>query len=139
MAWLQALLAGAFKSRTIWVNVLALTVQVLGHASGVLPPEWAPYITAALAVLNLVLRFLTTTPLVPGPTPTPDPNVPTPDPSPAEPLLDLVRKVIEAIIAKKLPATEAKPLLLAKVAAAVDEAETFDQSEVSDLLKELKA
>jgi hypothetical protein len=53
-------------SKTLWINGLTLAVSVLTAvaAPDVLPPSVAPYLVAALAVANLVLRFLTTKPIV---------------------------------------------------------------------------
>lgn len=120
-------------SATFWVNLLTIGATLLTYISGVLPPEYLPWATLAAGVINAVLVVLKKM----QPAPVPGPNVP--EPSPATDLMELVRKVIEAIIAKKVPASEAKPLLLAKVAAAVDEAEAFDKTDANDLIKELKA
>ena len=116
MASILALLKGAFKSRTVWVNVLALAVQLLGHISGVVPPELAPYLTTALAVLNLILRALTTTPLVPGPTP----DVPATD----FPILVWLRDALIALANKEIKApVELKAMIVAGVAKELDDAE----------------
>lgn len=53
-----------WKSRTIWANALALAALVLQEALGheVLPLEFQG---AVLAVLNVILRFRTDTPVQP--------------------------------------------------------------------------
>lgn len=125
--------ASFLTSATLWVNLLAGALYLLAEFSGYLPPEWQKFVPVAVAILNAVLVWLKKR------QPAPVPDVPTPEPSPAADLLDLIRRVVEAVIAKKIPASEAKPALLAKVSAALDEAETFDTSEGAALLKELKA
>lgn len=56
-----------FKSKTIIVNVLTLSLAVLAAFKGsnliAAYPEIAASITAAIAAINVVLRFLTTMPL----------------------------------------------------------------------------
>ena len=52
--------------RTLFVNILSLLVLVLGGLTGqITDPETLRYIAVALAVVNVVLRFLTD-----GPVPT---------------------------------------------------------------------
>lgn len=49
-----------YTSKTLWVNALTLTVLVLGTLAD--RPEltaYAPTIATALAVVNVVLRFVT--------------------------------------------------------------------------------
>ena len=49
-----------WKSKTFWFNVLGGIATFLLHAGAVLPPEWA---AAALAIGNLLLRYVTKTPV----------------------------------------------------------------------------
>lgn len=47
-----------YLSKTIWVNVLAL-VGSIAVAQGFAPDQWAEISVTALAVVNVVLRFIT--------------------------------------------------------------------------------
>ena len=51
-----------WASRTLWFNILSLLLLVLNTVSGwsEVPPEYLPYILAAVNIVNLILRFLTT-------------------------------------------------------------------------------
>lgn len=55
-----------YESKTIWVNVLTLVIAILTTvvASDVIPPEIVLYITGiAVPILNVILRFVTDTPI----------------------------------------------------------------------------
>ena len=109
------ILANILKSKTLWFNLLSFAVTVAGTLSGTLPPQFAPYVAAFIAIGNVVLRFLTTTPILPGPTPDPAPS-----PSPATPLLDWLRDLIDSLIKKEVPVAESKSLALKLVEEYVD-------------------
>jgi hypothetical protein len=49
-----------FKSKTFWFNVLGTAATVLVNAANVLPPQ---YSVIALGIGNLILRFVTKTPV----------------------------------------------------------------------------
>lgn len=54
-----------YESKTLWVNALTLLVMVLGTVAQW--PEfsvYAPQIAGAVAVVNMLLRFLTDRPVV---------------------------------------------------------------------------
>ena len=48
-----------FVSKTFWANVLGGVVSVAGLASKTIAPEYAPYIVAAGAIANVLLRLIT--------------------------------------------------------------------------------
>ena len=52
-----------WQSKTIWVNVLTAVGTIGAQLADALPPEWATKILSALAVVNLVLRVITTEPI----------------------------------------------------------------------------
>ncbi|RLC74623.1 MAG: hypothetical protein DRJ03_31650 [Chloroflexi bacterium] len=54
-----------WKSRTVWFNVLAFIVAVAAEFgyTGELPDEWAVFVPAAVAIINLILRWLTKEPI----------------------------------------------------------------------------
>jgi hypothetical protein len=54
-----------YQSKTFWFNVIALVVMVLGAFGykGEVPEEWAALVPAILAIVNLVLRFITKQPI----------------------------------------------------------------------------
>lgn len=51
-----AILKGALKSKTMWVNTLTLVVDYAGLLTGAIPPGT---LTAVVALANMALRFLT--------------------------------------------------------------------------------
>lgn len=54
-----------YESKTLWVNALTLLVMVLGAVAQW--PEFSAYtgqIAGALAIINMLLRFLTDRPVV---------------------------------------------------------------------------
>ena len=54
-----------YQSKTMWVNILTLLVMILGTVSQW--PEFSAYtgqIAGALAIVNILLRFLTDRPVV---------------------------------------------------------------------------
>lgn len=53
-------LKGLLKSKTFWVNLLSIIVLVLGELNG---KEITQYTVYAIAISNIVLRFLTNKPL----------------------------------------------------------------------------
>lgn len=55
-----------FTSKTFWANVLGVAADAILHYSGVLPPEWQPYIVMAGGIINVVLRAITTQPVTLG-------------------------------------------------------------------------
>lgn len=57
-----------FESKTVIVNILMVVVASLGFVTGpefpvAIPEEWTPYLLLALAIVNVVLRFMTGQPL----------------------------------------------------------------------------
>lgn len=52
-----------YLSKTVFVNALTAIATVMAQMADVLPPEWAPKIVTALAVVNLILRVVTTQPI----------------------------------------------------------------------------
>ena len=54
-----------FVSRTFWLNVIGLAVLILSSADvlAILPPAAIRYEVAALAILNILNRFLTSMPV----------------------------------------------------------------------------
>jgi len=48
------------QSKTIIFNVLTAVVTLGTDLAGVLPPNWAAKILAAVALANIALRFITT-------------------------------------------------------------------------------
>lgn len=58
----------AWKSRTIWLNLVALVLAVLTlpQFNAVVPPDWLPMIGSVVASLNIVLRFFGGNPLTLG-------------------------------------------------------------------------
>ena len=55
-----------FASRTLWVNVVALVATLAGAVKldlGLTPEVQATVVTTIMAVVNIVLRFVTTTPI----------------------------------------------------------------------------
>jgi len=54
-----------WTSKTFWFNVLAAIVAlatVFGY-KGELPAEWETYVTMAVVIINIVLRFITKDPV----------------------------------------------------------------------------
>ena len=49
-----------FASKTVWFNVLAFIVAVVGQFgyTGELPGEWTQFILPAVFLVNVVLRFI---------------------------------------------------------------------------------
>lgn len=105
MPWLKSLLANILKSKTLWINGLGVLVQLLTYATGITPPSWQPWLVVALAIINIMLRFVTDSPIVPGPTPTPD----VPAPKLPDALLWLL-DILKAIANKQGPPAELKAL-----------------------------
>jgi len=52
-----------WSSRTIWVNVLTAVGTVGAQLADVLPAEWGAKLLAGLAIVNVVLRAITTKPI----------------------------------------------------------------------------
>ena len=55
-----------FASKTLWVNVVALVATLAGVFKldlGLTPEVQATVVTTILALVNIVLRFVTTTPI----------------------------------------------------------------------------
>jgi hypothetical protein len=54
------------ESKTMWVNVISLVVAVLqlSEVVTIVPPEWNGALAAVLAAANMILRFLTTQPVI---------------------------------------------------------------------------
>lgn len=52
-----------FASKTFWFNALTGAADVIGHASGFIPPQYQPYIMGASALINIGLRFVTSQPV----------------------------------------------------------------------------
>jgi hypothetical protein len=54
------------NSKTLWFNILALAVgiaQAFGFAGFTADPQIAEYITVGVAVINIILRFVTKQPV----------------------------------------------------------------------------
>jgi len=54
-----------YQSKTFWFNILALIVAIaagFGY-TGKLPVEWAVFVPAIVALINLILRFATKQPI----------------------------------------------------------------------------
>lgn len=51
------------KSKTVWINVLGGIAAVAGTVGGVIPANKAPYVMAAGAIANVILRLLTSQPV----------------------------------------------------------------------------
>jgi hypothetical protein len=54
-----------YLSKTFWFNVLAVIVAVamaFGY-TGEMPKEWATFIPAIIAIINIILRLVTRQPL----------------------------------------------------------------------------
>lgn len=56
-------LAGALKSKTVWVNTLTTLVEVANYVSPFIPPQYHAAGMVAVGVVNIVLRAVTTQPL----------------------------------------------------------------------------
>ena len=54
-----------YTSKTLWFNSLALFAVVAGSFgfSGELPAEWAVFVPAIVAVINVILRLVTKEPV----------------------------------------------------------------------------
>lgn len=52
-----------YLSKTVFVNMLTAVAATMAQMADVLPPEWASKIITILAVVNLVLRIVTTEPI----------------------------------------------------------------------------
>lgn len=52
-----------WKSKTIIINVLTAVATIGAQLADVLPPEWSAKILSALAVVNIVLRVITSEPI----------------------------------------------------------------------------
>jgi len=54
-----------YASKTLWFNLVALAVAVLGQFgySGELPAEWAIYVPVIVAVVNMILRLVSNEPI----------------------------------------------------------------------------
>lgn len=50
-------------SKTFWVNAVTGVAEVMGLWKGVIPAEYAPYLIAAQATLNIILRLVTNQPI----------------------------------------------------------------------------
>ena len=50
-----------YTSKTLWFNVVAFVIAVLENYgyTGLLPDEWALFIPAAIALVNFILRWVT--------------------------------------------------------------------------------
>lgn len=51
------------KSRTVWFNTLATTGALLEANVSILPPEWQPVALGIFALVNILLRMDTDTPI----------------------------------------------------------------------------
>ncbi len=58
-----ATLRNPFKSRTLWLNVLAGAAAILWPAAQELIQQHPAWVNGSLAVLNIALRFLTIQPV----------------------------------------------------------------------------
>lgn len=52
-----------WQSKTMWINGLTAAATMGGEVSGLLPPSVNIYLIPALAVLNILLRAVTTQPV----------------------------------------------------------------------------
>lgn len=63
-----------FASKTFWFNVIATTLDILAFTQAApqfLPPTWAPYLSLAQGIGNILLRRLTASPVTWGPASSP--------------------------------------------------------------------
>lgn len=51
-------------SKTVWANLIGVVLSVLQYAGYLFPPEWNAVLPAVIAILNIILRFLTGQPIV---------------------------------------------------------------------------
>ena len=52
-----------WNSKTFWLNAVGGAILILTQATDALPASAQPYLAAALAVLNIANRFLTSQPV----------------------------------------------------------------------------
>lgn len=52
-----------FTSKTFWLNAISAVVAVGGSMSGVLPEQYNKYVLGVVAVANVLLRIITTSPV----------------------------------------------------------------------------
>lgn len=50
-------------SKTFWFNVLGGAAQVIGFAGQYIPPQYAPIAVGVTALINIILRTVTTQPV----------------------------------------------------------------------------
>ena len=48
-----------YKSKVFWASIVTLILGLIGIFTQLIPPEYMAYIVVIVAVLNLVLRYLT--------------------------------------------------------------------------------
>ena len=52
-----------WQSKTIWINGLTAVLTIGAQLADVLPPAWSAKILSGLAVVNVILRAITTQPV----------------------------------------------------------------------------
>lgn len=54
-----------FESKTLWLNVVGFILGVLSltEFNMIVPQSWGPYIAAAIAIGNFILRYFTVSPI----------------------------------------------------------------------------
>ena len=52
-----------YKSKVFWASIVTLILGLIGIFTQLIPPEYMAYIVVIVAVLNLVLRYLTDQPI----------------------------------------------------------------------------
>ncbi len=54
-----------YASKTLWFNLVAVVVTVLGAYgyTGEVPAEWAVFVPAVVALVNVILRLVTKEPI----------------------------------------------------------------------------
>ena len=52
-----------YKSKVVWANAIALIITIIGVVTALIPPKYLGYIGVAMAILNLILRYLTDQPI----------------------------------------------------------------------------
>ena len=131
-AFLQRFFNGGslLTSPTLWTNLIAGAIALAGHLSGLVPPEYAPWVALVIAGLNVALRVIKAlNPQPPGPDVPVDPN------HPAAPLADLLKRVFDALLKFQITAEEATDILTPAITKAAAEAEKA----APDVLGGLKA
>lgn len=52
-----------YRSKTVWVNALTVTIAVLLASVHIVPSSWLPYLMAGTGIMNIFLRLITGQPI----------------------------------------------------------------------------